>query len=303
MVVTRSMQAIGVVGEKLLLRSSDDDKVYVFPMVLHTIDTCALNECDKVCAITQETFETIHDNSMNGDCTVYRENPEICLAELPCKHIFSLYHMIEHAVICGMRCPLCRDGDFTTASVKSVPYHMRGDLYVRLQRIAQEKRNEIEEEIQRLRNEFDIRSPATLQNVLATLNADLFSNENLPIYSSITEGRIIREGVIQFHITPDNFDEIVGAATYENIHQIRFNIKIQNNVGQVILSYELSPLQMIPLLISRVSTIFNVHVPLNIEVPQDQLQIEGMNLDPIASVQTGIENAQALDSLNFTTST
>jgi len=260
------MKGVGVAGEKLLLRGVYDDKVHVFPIRLHAVETCGK---DNVCAIAQETFQTLRENSLRGESTVFQDNPEICLCELPCQHVFSLYNFIEYAVLCDMRCPLCRQGCSMAADVQSVPYHMRPRLLEKLQRIKDEKENEIREEMTRLRSEYGFEpammSPARLegdQTPAVTFHMNVFNNENHEVHSYVSRGGVIRNNVFQFHIPAESFREVIEVATYQNAHRIQFTIQDQRGSGEEdsLRVYEMNPIQFIPVLVTGAPIIFNVNL-------------------------------------------
>lgn len=60
------------------------------------------------CPIAMEAFDKARVDFLPEDACFIKDRPELCIAELPCGHIFHALSILCHMAISGMRCPICR---------------------------------------------------------------------------------------------------------------------------------------------------------------------------------------------------
>lgn len=76
------------------------------------------------CPISFEGFETVGVDFLEGE-VLCPDQPDLCIATLPCKHSFNAVGIIYHFAMSNMRCPVCRQGLNKKLRMTSIPSHLR----------------------------------------------------------------------------------------------------------------------------------------------------------------------------------
>jgi hypothetical protein len=82
------------------------------------------DEESRTCPITMDAF----DATETGDSNFLPAHPLVCVGELPCKHRFGIFSIMNHFAMCNLRCPICRSGECQRLDVSCLPRHLQATL-------------------------------------------------------------------------------------------------------------------------------------------------------------------------------
>lgn len=81
---------------------------------------------EKQCPIACESYEKATLDFLGDDASFISGYPEYCVVKIEaCGHMFSAMNLAYHFLTTHMKCPMCRTGGDRTASMGSMPFHLR----------------------------------------------------------------------------------------------------------------------------------------------------------------------------------
>lgn len=110
----------------LFARNLEDAK-NCMTIELHTVTSAKVDSND-ICPISWMSYDEIEKDMNEKKTKFIPHKKDVVLARLPCRHVFSVYHLVKQFCVNDMRCSVCRQGLQSTLAIQSLPRHLRGEM-------------------------------------------------------------------------------------------------------------------------------------------------------------------------------